>query len=470
MSDSTEMNLKAEGDGVQQQQQEVVNDKEASSGNKKQKNNENEKVVVENGDGGKPKENGEKSSQEPPKDMRAVVLNGFGGFKSVKALRKPEPTLGDNEVLIKVRACGLSFQDLVAKQGALDCPPKPPFIMGFECAGDIVEVGEGVTNFKVGDKVVALPDHKAWAEYVSVPAVSVYNLPAGMTYNEAVAITLNYTVGYILLFELANLKPGKSILLHSAGGGVGQAVAQLAKTVKDVTIFGVCSKSKHETLSTYGNIDHFLERGCDYSETVRKESPEGVDVVLDCLYGEECRRGYALLKPMGKYILYGLSNSSENKSLSAARFWWLVDKVPPMKLYDENKSLAGFNLRHLMYQQGNYEFVRRTVQKVFTLWEGGKVKPVIDSVWALEDVVEAMQKMHEHKNIGKIMIDLSIEPKPKPATPVKNKIKDKKNANQEEKNAAANTNHADNQKEPELTNGVSEDKPDDSDSKEKESS
>ncbi|GBP62546.1 Synaptic vesicle membrane protein VAT-1 homolog-like [Eumeta japonica] len=275
---------------------------------------------------------------------------------------------------------GLNFQDLIVRQGAIDSPPKTPFILGFECAGQVEQVGEGVTNFKVGDTVVALPEYKAWAELVSVPAQYVYALPAGMTPLDAVAVTTNYVVAYLLLFEMASLSPGKSLLVHSAGGGVGQAVAQLAKTVSDVTVFGVCSKSKHEALkANNNNIDHLLERGSDYSSEVRKNarekkgrgvlrlciasfagnserqsfvrrtvlgspthlqsqrvaavarhdvcgaprhrlrsrgifisdrlsttiSPDGVDIVLDCLCGEECNRGYSLLKPMGRYVLYG---------------------------------------------------------------------------------------------------------------------------------------------------------------------
>ncbi|KAF3429681.1 hypothetical protein E2986_02189 [Frieseomelitta varia] len=361
---------------------------------------------------------------------------------------------------------GLNFQDLMARQGAIDSPPKTPFIMGSECAGDIEQVGEGVENFKVGDRVVALPDHKAWAELVSVPATSVFALPAGMSYLDAAAITMNYTVAYILLFELANLTPGKSLLLHSAGGGVGQAVVQLAKTVKDVTIFGVCSKSKHEALKAAGTIDHLLERGTDYSNEVRKISPEGVDIVLDCLCGEECNKGYALLKPMGKYILYGSSNvvTGETKSFfSAARSWWQVDKVSPIKLFDENKTLSGLNLRHLMYQHGSHAFVRRAVERVFTLWNDGKIKPMVDSTWALEDVPEAMQKMHDRKNIGKIVLDPSLEPKPKPATPAKGKTKDKKAASQEsqeKKASSVESEEGEKKKEPELTNGTSEDKSD----------
>ncbi|CAH0724350.1 unnamed protein product, partial [Brenthis ino] len=399
-----------------------------------------EKTPTENGTTETPpEETPEKATEEkeketpPPKEMRAVVLTGFGGLKTVKILKKPEPTVAEGEVLIRVKACGLNFQDLIVRQGAIDSPPKTPFILGFECAGEIEQVGEGVTNFKVGDQVVALPEYKAWAELVAVPAQYVYALPEGMSALDAVAITTNYVVAYLLLFEMANLTPGKSLLVHSAGGGVGQAVAQLAKTVDGVTVFGVCSKSKHEALkANNNNIDHLLERGSDYTSEVRKITPDGVDIVLDCLCGEECNRGYSLLKPMGRYILYGSSNivTGETKSFfSAARAWWQVDKVSPIKLFDENKSLAGLNLRHLLFQHGRGDTVRRAVDRVFSLWAEGKVKPLVDSTWALEDVGEAMQKMHDRKNIGKLVLDPSLEPKPKPATPAKGKSgKEKKPA------------------------------------------
>lgn len=143
---------------------------------------------------------------------------------------------------------------------------------------------------------------------------------------------------------------------------------------------------------------------------------------------------------MGKYILYGSSNvvTGETKSFfSVARSWWQVDKVSPIKLFDENKSLAGFNLRHLMYQQGGVEYVRQTMATVFALWSAGKIKPVVDSVHALEDVAEAMQKMHDRKNIGKLVLDPAMEPKPKPATPAKSKGKSKKEASGEDKKGSA---------------------------------
>ncbi|KAJ3648986.1 hypothetical protein Zmor_020750 [Zophobas morio] len=434
---------------------------------------EENKDVKENGTG--EAEPVAEQEKEAPKEMRAVVLTGFGGLKSVKILKKPEPTVNEGEVLIRVKACGLNFQDLMVRQGAIDSPPKCPFILGFECAGEIEQVGEGVEGFSVGDQVVALPEYRAWAELVAVPAKYVFKLPKDISHLDAATITMNYTVAYILLFELAGLSKGKSILVHSVGGGVGQAVVQLAKTVPDVTIFGICSKGKHEALKNAKSpIDHLLERGSDYTSEIRKVLPDGVDIVLDCLCGEECNKGYNLLKPMGKYILYGSSNvvTGETKSFfSAARSWWQVDKVSPLKLFDENRTLCGFNLRRLMFQQGGHEFVGKAVQSVFALFQEQKIKPLLDSTWALEDVAEAMQKMHDRKNVGKVILDPSLEPKPKPATPAKGKSKeDKKKQSSEEKKEPEEKKEEEKKeekKEEQLTNG---DSAGDSDSKGKENS
>ncbi|XP_065204763.1 synaptic vesicle membrane protein VAT-1 homolog-like [Planococcus citri] len=389
----------------------------------------------------KAENNAEKTPEEPPKEMRSVVLTSFGGLKSVKILKKPEPAIGADDVLIRVKACGLNFQDLMVRQGAIDSLPKTPIILGFECSGDIEQVGENVKDFKVGDKVVALPEFKAWAELVVVPSKYVFAVPSNMSYHEAAAITMNYIVAYILLFELGHLSEGKSVLFHSAGGGVGQALIQLSKTIPDVKIFGVASKNKHEALQNVG-ITHLLERGNDYVSEVRKLAPEGIDLVLDCLCGEECNRGYSLLKPMGKYILYGSANvvTGETKSIfSVAKSWWQVDKVSPVKLFEENKTIAGFNLRHLLYQQNKADYVKGILDKVFDLWKESKIAPIIDSKWALEDVSEAMQKMHDRKNVGKLVLDPSLEPKPKPATPLKTKGKSIDKEDKDKKKEEENT-------------------------------
>ncbi|CAL4066439.1 unnamed protein product, partial [Meganyctiphanes norvegica] len=166
--------------------------------------------------------------------------------------------------------------------------------------------------------------------------------------------------------------------------------------------------------------------GYKMSTTLHRLCPDGVDVVLDCLGGDECNKAYYLLKPCGRYILFGSSSivTGETKSIfSVAKSWWQVDKVSPLKLYDDNRGIIGFNFRRLLHHQaGGAERVRTVVERVYRLWQEGVVRAHIDSTHALEDVAEAMAKMHERRNIGKLILDLSMEPEPpKPSTPAKAK-------------------------------------------------
>ncbi|XP_076325257.1 synaptic vesicle membrane protein VAT-1 homolog-like isoform X2 [Tachypleus tridentatus] len=382
-----------------------------------------------------------------PKEMKAVLLTGFGGLKTVKTMKKPPPTVGEGEVLIRVKACGLNFKDILVRQGLIDNPPKIPFILGFECAGEVEGIGEGVVDIKVGDKVAALTEYKSWAELTAVPSKYVYPLPEGMSFLDAASMLMNYVVAYILVFDIGNIHSNQSVLVHSAGGGVGQAISQLCKSIHELTLIGIASKHKHDSIKD--SFTHLLDHDVDYVQETRKLCPKGVDVVLDCLYGDDSKKGYNLLKPLGRYILYGTSSfvTGETKSFfSFAKSWWPVDKLNPLKLYEENRSVLGFHLRHLLYQQGAHEYVRGVVNKFFKMWQEGQIKPVIDSTWAFEDVQEAMQKLHDRKNIGKITLDPSMQPKPKIQTKG-SKGKDKEKENDQDPGEGTSGEAADSKKE-----------------------
>lgn len=332
----------------------------------------------------------------------------------VKVQQRPEPKPSKGDVLIRVKACGLNFQDLMVRQGVIDNLPKTPFIMGFECSGEVEALGDDVTGFTIGDRVVAVTDYKAWAELVCVPETFVYKMPTGMTFEDGAAIFFNYVTAYILLFDIGNLRPNQSLLVHSAGGGVGVAVSQLSKTVEGVTLFGTASQCKHEAIKDMFN--HLFDHSADYVQEIKKVSSEGVNIALDSLCGEDTNKGISVLKPLGKYILYGSSNvvTGETKSFfSFAKSWWQMDKISPIRLHDENKAICGFSLRQLMFKQAGAERVREVLDKIFALYNKGKVKPIVDSVWAFEDITEAMQKMHDRKNVGKLVLDPSLEGKNK---------------------------------------------------------
>ncbi|ESO87914.1 hypothetical protein LOTGIDRAFT_219806 [Lottia gigantea] len=365
---------------------------------------------AENQDG---KTETEKQDAPPVKEMKSIVLSGFGGIKMLKVQPNPEPTVNEGEVLIRVKAGGLNFPDLMVRQGVIENAPKTPIIMGFECSGVVEALGENTTGLNVGDRVIGFSDYKCWADLVTIPASCVYKMPDKMSFHEGAAVPMNFITAYILLFDIGNLRKDQSILIHSIGGGVGTALSQLCKTVDNVTVFGTASNHKHENIKE--NVTHLYDHSTDYSQEVRKVYPQGVDIVLDCLCGDDTNKGISLLKPMGKYILYGSSNivTGETKSFfSFAKSWWQVDKVSPIKLFDENKTIGGFQLRRLL-QQGQHEYIRGVMDKLLNLYKENKIKPTIDSVWAFEDVGEAMQKMHDRKNIGKLILDPTAQPKPK---------------------------------------------------------
>ncbi|XP_019954223.1 synaptic vesicle membrane protein VAT-1 homolog-like [Paralichthys olivaceus] len=347
------------------------------------------------------------------KEMRAVVLAGFGGLNKLRVSRKPMPEPQEGEVKIRVKACGLNFLDLIVRQGTIDNPPKPPLVPGFECSGIVESVGENTKGFEIGDRVMAFVNYNAWAEVVCTPVDFVYKMPDDMSFAEAAAFALNFMAAYMMLFEVANLREGMSVLVHSAGGGVGQAVAQLCSTVPNVTVFGIASCFKHAAIRD--SVTHLFDRNADYVQEVKRISPEGVDILLDCLCGENTGKGLSLLKPMGTYILYGASNmvTGETKSFfSFAKSWWQVEKVNPIKLYEENKVIAGFSLLNLLFKQGRCSLVRSVMDKLLRLYEQKKIKPVVDSLWALEEVKEAMQRIHDRGNIGKLILDMEKSPTP----------------------------------------------------------
>lgn len=362
-------------------------------------------------------EKAEEKKEEPPvPTMKCVVLMGFGGTRMMKVQQKPQPTPAQGQVMIRVNACGMGFQDLMFRQGLIENAPKTPIIMGSECAGVVEALGPDTAGFAVGDRVMALTDFKAWAELAVVPANQVYKLPDGVGYQDGVCLLTHYITAYILLFDLAHLREGQSLLIHSAAGGVGQAILQLCATVRDVTIYGTASSHKHDRIKD--KVTHLFAHNVDYVQEIRKVCSEGVDIVLDCLCGEDTNRGIGLLRPLGKYILYGSSNTvaGETKSfLSFAKSWWQVDKVSPFKLFDTNHSVGGFHLRQLLFRQNQHAYIRSIVNKLFGLYADGKIAPVIDTVWAFEDVVEGMHRIQDRQNIGKVILDPGKEPVPKRA-------------------------------------------------------
>lgn len=358
--------------------------------------------------------NGGTTHQKPrkpiilPNDIKCILLQGYGSIKQMKAISIPRPNPGDGEVLIHVRSCGINFLDLSVRQGQFNNLPKLPFVPGFECAGDIVQLGPNTIGHQIGDRVICLPRFYAWSEYLVVNSNLIYRIPDNMSFRDAAAISYNYLTAYILLFELGGIKQGQSVLYHSAGGGVGMAITQLLKLVKNVRTVATSSRNKFDSLKQH--INNLIESNVDYVPEVRKLFPEGVDLVLDCLSGDNTNKGINLTKPLGKYIIYGISKNLDGESknyIALAKNWWHVDKVSPLKLYDENRSLSGFNLHNFLFNQSfnSRRYILDIYSKLYGLYSDGIIKPVIDSVYSFDDIHLALGRLLERQNIGKVLLE-----------------------------------------------------------------
>ena len=242
------------------------------------------------------------------------VVRRYGPPEVFELQQVPEPQPKPGEVLIRVRAIGVNFADLLQRMGLYPNAPKPPFVPGLEVAGVVEKISEvgrpkSSVNLRPGDAVAALTRFNAYAEWVAVPAEQAYPLPQGMSFEDAAAIPVNYLTAYHSMFTMGNLQPGDRILIHGAAGGVGIAAVQLARA-RGLVIFGTASGPKQEFLRKIG-VDHPIDyEKADVVEAVRKFAPDGIEMVMDAIGGKSFSQSYKCLGPTGRLVVYGFSAAS----------------------------------------------------------------------------------------------------------------------------------------------------------------
>jgi len=324
----------------------------------------------------------------------ALFLTKFGGYETLQVREIPELVPQKGQVRVSVVACGLNFAEVMARQGLYADAPPTPCILGYEAAGTIDKLGEDVNpKLTIGLRVLVVIRFGAQASSVIASQDQVFPIPDGMTFEEAASIPVNYLTAYQMIFNIANIKPGNRVLVHIAAGGVGLAAAQLCRTIPNITLFGTASKSKHETCKKHG-YDHLIDYRTENYETeiLRITNNEGVDIVLDPLGGKDWKIGYKLLRPMGKLIMFGGANFMSGETRSIFNLGWQFMQIPsfsPLDLMDKNRVVAGVNLGHLFDQ---IPLFKASFTDIFDMFNKGKIKPVIDSVYGFAEAGEAHKK------------------------------------------------------------------------------
>src|SRR2546423_2038183 len=189
--------------------------------------------------------------------MRQIIITRSGGIDVLKVTERPDPTPAKGEALIRVRASGINFADILARQGLYPDAPKFPAVVGYEVAGTVEAVGPETNAALVGKAVLALTRFGGYADVVTVPLGQVFEKPDELTFEQAAAVPVNYLTAYGLLIVMGSLHKGEAVLIQNAGGGVGLAALDIAKEIGAIT-YGTASTGKHEFLKARG-LDHAID-------------------------------------------------------------------------------------------------------------------------------------------------------------------------------------------------------------------
>ena len=342
--------------------------------------------------------------------MKALVQTANGGPEVLQVQERPDPPVGPGEVRIAVKAAGVNFADTMARVGLYPDAPKPPCVMGYEVAGTVESLGAGVSDFAVGDRVMAGTRFGGQAELISVPADQVLPLPDRLSFEQGAAFPVNYGTAYAALIIMGSLREGDRVLIHAAAGGVGIAATQIARNVGARMILGTASRSKHDAIREQGVTDPIDYRSRDFAaEAMRITGGEGVDLVIDALGPTSFRKDYRLLRPGGRLVMYGLSEATKEsgrdipaalKSLAkmplATLPWW-----KSLALMNENKGVFGLNMLKWWDREGSLD---RLTEPLMADLEAGRLEPVVAESFPFERAGEAHEFIAQRRNVGKVVL------------------------------------------------------------------
>ena len=343
--------------------------------------------------------------------MRALVMRGFGGLEQLGVAEVPEPAINaPDQVLVRVRCASINHIDLYVLGGLPKAKYDFPHVMGSDAAGVVERVGSGVTAFKPGDRVLLNPglscgrcdvcrageqplcrsyrilgEHLEGtiAEHLVVPEANLARIDAEWSWPEAGGFTLATLTSWRMLHSRARLRAGETVLIWGIGGGVGLASVQIARQLGARVIATSSSDAKLEVAQRLGADVLLNHERVDVAREVRGVTGVGADVVVDCVGEKTWDASLRALRPMGRLVTCG-ATTGPHVSLDIRRLFWF------------QWSLLGSTMGS-----------DREFREIIALGERGRLRPVIDSVVPLDRGAEAFQRMHEGRQLGKLVIEVT---------------------------------------------------------------
>src|ERR1700753_1827395 len=332
--------------------------------------------------------------------MRAVVITKHGDPSVLQVQQRPDPPPpGAGQLRIAVRAAGVNFADHPARVGLYPDAPKLPAVVGYEVAGTVEAVGEGVDADRVGQRVLAGTRFGGYSEIVNVAANDSVPLPDAMSFEQGAAVPVNYATAWAALHGYGSLRAGERVLVHAAAGGVGIAAVQFAKAA-GAEVHGTASPGKHQKLTELG-----VDRSIDYRRDGWWKGLDPYDVVLDALGGTSLRRSYALLRPGGRLVGYGVSamQQGEKRSLrrAAPQALSMLRGFNSLTQLQDSKAVIGLNMLRLWDDRGTLE---PWISPLTTALHDGTVSPVVHAAVPFDDAPTAHRILAARENVGKVVL------------------------------------------------------------------
>ncbi|GIU82982.1 MAG: NAD(P)H-quinone oxidoreductase [Acidobacteria bacterium] len=329
--------------------------------------------------------------------MKAVFVREFGGIENltIEEVDEPSGPKGD-EVLIKVMASAINRADILQRRGLYPAPKDAPErILGLEFSGEVIAIGEKVSKFRVGDRVFGIVSGGAQAEMIVSREDLLMKIPENLSFIEAAAIPEAFITAHDAIFTLGKLQPSESILIHAVGSGVGLAALQLAKTVNARTFGTSRSKEKLEKCFQFGLDEAILmKEEINFAEIIRAETAgKGVELIIDLVGASYFQMNLESLALKGRLILVGLTGGSKaefNLGVALSKRLRIIGTVLRSRSFEEK-----------------VEATKKFAEYALPLFRSGKLKPNVDVVFKMNQIMQAHEYVESNKNFGKVVLVIS---------------------------------------------------------------
>lgn len=332
--------------------------------------------------------------------MRRVVIPSAGGYEKLTLVDEPDPVPGADEELVRVEAIGVNYADCIVRMG-LYASAKTyvgwPITPGFEVAG----------TTRDGARVIALTRFGGYASHVVVPKRQVFPIPKGFSMAEAAAFPAVALTAYYALYELCRLRPGMTLLVHSAAGGVGSALVVLGKIAKCRIVAVVGGSHKVEHVRALG-ADHVIDKSKeDLWASAERYAPGGYEVVLDANGVETIRDSYRHLAPTGRLVVYGFATMlprgrGKPRWSKLAVDWLRTPRFDPLTMTNDNRSVMAFNLSYLFDRP---DLLAESMEALNGWVDEGRLPAPRVQTFPLARVAEAHRALESGKTVGKLVLE-----------------------------------------------------------------